>query len=212
MYDFLDKLFPNVDKEIKRLFTRYKSIVKFDELNALSNKTRELYLSLEEVNVRFYLKIAQEAYDRAFKQGWELKGETRNYENYKSDLTKTWLLLNVFAVHNPVTEYVYKNEVDRKRARFYEMLVATQKVLLSIKKAMQLWRQQTKEYAITVVDTATLQGFKDAGITHVIRKAVKDGSTCATCAELNGKVYPIDKIPSKTHYNCRCYYVPYIEK
>ena len=209
MYDYLEDLFPNVEKEIKKLFNRYTSVAKFDELNALSKKTRELYLTLEEVNVRFYLKLAQSAYDKAFKQGLELKKDKKKLESYRRELTKSWLLLNVFSVYNSVTGYVYKNEVDRKRARFYEMLVATAKVSPSIKTASRYWTQQTLEYAISVVDTATLQGFKDAEITHVMRKSMKDARVCAKCRELNDKVYPINKIPPKTHYNCRCYYVPY---
>ena len=208
MYKYLDQLFPNVEREIKRLFKTFTNVANFDELNTLSKKTSELYSTLSDVNIRFYLKIAQSAYDKAFKEGLEFKGDTKDFNSYRKELTKAWLLLSVLSAFNPVTGYVYKNEVDRKRARFYEMLVATMKIAPSNKVAFQHWKRQTLEYAISVVDEATIQGFKDAGVEYVIRKSQNDARVCEKCRALNNKKYRIDKIPPKTHYNCRCYYIP----
>jgi SPP1 gp7 family putative phage head morphogenesis protein len=43
-----------------------------------------------------------------------------------------------------------------------------------------------------------------AGIEEVEWVAEDDSRTCKICRERNGKVYKIDEIPPKPHYNCRC--------
>ena len=49
---------------------------------------------------------------------------------------------------------------------------------------------------------------RDAGVKKVRWVSVEDARRCKACADLDGKIFSINDIPSKQHRNCRCYVVP----
>ena len=175
--------------QIKKVFSRYKAIMKFDETN-LIKKSKGLYKELSIINEEAFLEIANEIYHEI------------NPEDDKK-LDKKWLAV-ILLGFEATTKYVYEHEVDRKRSRLYEALMSS-KSNAEFMTAFNLWWRQTAQYGIIVSDRAVIQAFKDAGVKKVRWNTEKDDRVCHTCKERSGKVYPIDKIPSKTHYNCRCW-------
>jgi SPP1 gp7 family putative phage head morphogenesis protein len=61
---------------------------------------------------------------------------------------------------------------------------------------------------LEAVDEATIDGYKDAGVSKVKWNTEIDGRECSVCRERNGKVYEIGNVPPKPHRNCRCYLSP----
>ena len=193
MYEKTDKKLQQLLKQITRLFNRYRAITDFDELNVIKN-TKDLYSELEKLNDDAYLEIANYYYQDATGTNKKLSTE--------------WLLALLLG-YDYVTRYVYKHEVERKRARLAESLIATHSKIDNFKTAKNLWWKQTSQYAISISDEAQLQGYRDVGVEYVKWNTVIDGKECKTCRERNGQIYPIDKVPPKPHYNCRCHFTPY---
>lgn len=198
--------YKNADEQLKKILRtakrefnkhRLKNFLPFDEINVLRLKktSKSLYKKLDKMNREFYMRTAQEAYRAAGGQ---------------NELDEEWLL--VFLENSdPVTEYIYTHEVDRKRDRFFESilaLLAVEHTSLEIektyKKAIDLWCRQTEQYEINIVDYARVQAFKENGEGFVQWFTQEDEKVCAICAPRNGEIYPINAIPDR-HYNCRCW-------
>ncbi len=124
--------------------------------------------------------------------------------------TKKWLLALLLA-YDPVTKYVYQHEIDRKRARTAEAIIASSDKALEFRRGLRYWQNMTDWYAIDVTDMAVLKSYEDAGVKRVRWISLEDGRECSTCSERSGKVYPINQIPPKPHLNCRCMYEPVFE-
>lgn len=165
-----------------------------DELNVIK-ASKEMYVKLEETNEKAFLKLARDRYK-------DITGEEADEK-----ATLAWLLLFLLA-YNPVTEFVYKNEVERKRDRFAETMVASVNKLLAIKRAMSLWLRQTEQFLILVEDEAVLRGYKHMGYKRVRWFTQEDERRCSECAARHGKIYSINNVPPKPHRNCRCYIEP----
>ena len=71
-------------------------------------------------------------------------------------------------------------------------------------KAMRYWSKQTGQYAIDVTDEAVKLAYSDAGIEEVMWITARDELVCDECGPLDGKVFPIDRVPPKPHWGCRC--------
>ena len=120
----------------------------------------------------------------------------------------------VLGGYNPVTGYVYGRELDRKRSRLVEeILTAVQmqdreRYENVLRKAANLFYTQSMQYAIDIADETLKAEMKKHGITEVVWLTEQDEKVCAECHARDGKIYKIDKIPPKPHYNCRCITVP----
>ena len=202
MYKLLDKLLATEMKRIRASFNQL-SVMGFDELNVVNTRktTQKMYDGFLKDNEDIYLKVARDAYKRA----------TEGSE--KIEIDREWLV-GVLAGYNLVTGYLYNREADRKRLRLNEQILTAreygnrQMFQDSLRRSANLWWTQTTQYGITAVDEATIQGFKDIGIKYVRWIAADDEKTCPTCGARDNKTYPINKIPPKPHYGCRCYVVP----
>lgn len=177
----------------QRLFSRYKALTstQFDSLNVIE-RSKELYKALNELNENAYLEIAKKAYKEF-------------YPTSETPPDREWLLA-ILLGYDAITKYVYEHEIDRKRARFAEALIATKKKQQEFSTAFNLLWKQTAQYGITVTDEAVMQAYKDFGIKKVRWIAEKDSRTCEVCRSRHNKIYSIDNAPKKTHYGCRCYY------
>lgn len=166
----------------------------FDELNVI-RASEALYDRLEKANEEAFLKLARERYK-------DITGEEADEK-----MSLAWLLA-FLATYNPVTEFVYENEVIRKRDRFKEAMIASPNKLASIHRAMSLWLRQTEQYLVLIEDAAVLEGFITNGVKRVRWFTQVDERRCPECKSMHGKVYDIKKVPPKPHRNCRCYLVP----
>ncbi len=165
-----------------------------DELNVLQ-ESKNLYHDLEEENEEAFLEVARARYE-------DITGKPPS-----RNISAAWLLA-FLAAYNPVTEYVYKHEVDRKRARFAEAVIASANKLEAIKRAMMAWIKQTQQFGIMVEDHAVITAYKDMGVKRVRWITQVDERRCPECKARHKKVYPINKIPPKPHWGCRCYFIP----
>lgn len=206
MYEYADKRLKAILQSQRELFNRFNRGAKFDNLNDLSNRTKVLYKNIETIVEREFVKIAKKQYEETYPEG------------DSSFITTAWIVSNVLKEYNGVTKYVYTRESDRKRARFYEMLVSTtngkeidrnikSEINSIIKKSNQLMELMNKQYAIIVVDKANIKALKDRGFSYGKWQSEDDNKTCNECYSMNNNVYPISDIPSKPHYGCRCWIV-----
>lgn len=69
--------------------------------------------------------------------------------------------------YNPVTEFIYQNEVARKRERFAESLIASANKLAMICRAVGLCLYQTEQYLALVEDVSVLEAYKTLGVKQV---------------------------------------------
>lgn len=162
----------------------------FDELNVLE-VTRTLYDQLRKDNQDVFLELAQERYQEAEPHGEELP-----------DLA--WLLA-LLAAYNAVTKVIYDNDVDRKRQYASEGINSRTAKVTEFRRGLHYWADLTEQYADIVTDETTLKAYRDAGVKRVKWHAVLDGKECETCKERDGKIYPINAVPPKTHKHCRCW-------
>lgn len=213
MYRYLDKLLAEAKKKIRTEFNRI-SVTGFDELNVVNTRkaTQEMFDRFLNDNEAMYLRVAKDAYKKAVKAAKE-----ENFSGEESAIDSAFIT-SVLTGYNLVTGYLYDKESDRKRLRLNEQILTareysdSQMFQDSLRRTANLWWTQTTQYGISMVDEATIKGFKDMGVKKARWIAADDEKTCPTCGERDNKVYRLNKIPPKPHYGCRCYIVPVREK
>lgn len=199
MYQITDKNLKKLKTKIWNRFLRFKAVSKFDELTILK-QAKSLYNDLETLNMDTFNEIALESYNEVFE---EYKDNLGLGEKDKK-LPTSKDIKKVLKNYDPVTNYVYINEVDRKRQRFVEDVIANQAQISSFRRAFNVWYKQAEQYCIEMERESTLKAYGDCGIEKVKWVAEKDGRTCEDCLELDGKIFTLDEVPSQPHINCRC--------
>lgn len=181
----------------------------FDELNIVGVKKhvhklyKDVYKAITKEFTAILNPLYQEIYDEAIALGFD--GDLR-------DLDEAWLE-DFFDEYNPVTKYVFSNEMDRKESRLFESLVATMdstdaSKMQSYKTAENLLVKQVKQYAVDLEDSIAMVVYEAVGVKKVKWVAEKDHKTCGECSEMDGEIFNIHDAPPKLHPNCRCYYIP----
>lgn len=177
----------------------------FDEVNIVGIKkhVHKLYKSIYKTVKQEFLKVVNEIYqtiyDEAVAMGFD--GDIRN-------LDEVWVE-EFFNWYNPVTKYVFSNEIDRKESRLFEALVSNElERLKSYAYAERLITQQIEQYAIDLEDTIAKVVYEDTKVKKVMWNAEDDHKTCSDCAELDGQIFELNNVPPKQHYNCRCWLTP----
>ena len=202
MYKHLDTLLVKAKERIRTEYGRI-GVMGFDALNVSGTKkvTGAMFDRLLDANETLYLKAAKQAYKTA------AEGEE------KTEINEEWLS-GILAGFSLVTGYLYTREAERKRLRLNEMILTAREfdsrpmLTEGIRRGANLWWTQTSQYGIEVVDSATLRAYRDRGVKRVKWITVQDERRCPTCGERHNKIYKIDEVPAKTHYNCRCYLIP----
>lgn len=165
-----------------------------DELNVI-RASEKLYTKLDDSNRTAFLKLARQRYQ-------DITGEED-----EDTISLAWLLL-ILLGYNPVTEFIYENEVERKQQRFAESMISSANKLAAIRRAMTLWTAQTEQYLVLIEDAAVLEAYKAMGVKRVRWITQVDERRCETCGPIHGKVFKINNVPPKPHRNCRCYVDP----
>lgn len=197
MYKETDKIIQYLNKRFIERFNKSKTILSFDEINVLQY-SKKLYEELEEITEKALLKLAQQIYKK-------------HSQSDKTDITLAWLL-GVLKEHNPVTKYVYLNELDRKRSRFAESLIASENKVNEADTALRYWVAMVNQYAIEITDQAVIQAYVDNDVEKVVWITTIDERRCAVCRKRDGEIYDIAKVPPKPHIGCRCYLEPWSGK
>jgi SPP1 gp7 family putative phage head morphogenesis protein len=187
-YQTADKVISYLIKRYQRLFRKARTTA-FDELNVIA--------------------VSHDIYDTALSETKQEMARLSRvvYERYgdREDFDGTAFVLALMLAYDPVTKYVYENEVDRKRARFVEGVLGSPSPLEEIKLAERLWVSMNKVFADEVTFQTMIQAYRDMGVKKVRWVTSEDERRCATCGAMHGKIYSIDKVPPKPHRNCRCW-------
>ena len=207
MYKYTDKVIRYMNRRTIALFHKSDKLIRQDELNVIEG-SKKLYDDLNHEAVEGLLRVAKEAYKNAYKNGLIILDKEQKPSNHI--VGKAWLLSHLND-YNPVTGYVFSKEVSRKRARFAESVIA-QRSQKDFKDAIRFWALMVAQYAIDITDSATEQGYKDAGVKYVKWNTEKDDRVCKVCRERDGKIYKIGEVPDKPHWHCRCYLTPVAHK
>lgn len=191
-------------KKLNREF-RHNRLALFDEMNVVGVRkhVNKLYKDAYKIIKKEFSEILNplytEIYDEAKALGFD--GDLR-------DLDEGWIE-EFFDEYNPVTKYVFKNEIERKKSYLFESLVAEPSAKLqSYAKAEKYLARQIKQYGILLEDAIAMQVYEDLDVAKVQWVAEDDYKTCGVCKELDGETFDLDKAPDKPHHNCRCYLTP----
>ena len=189
MYQKTDKVIAYLSKQYSKLFRR---VMSFDELNVI-NVSHEIFDEAIILTEREVTRLVKAVYDSK-REGGQISSEDA-----------LSLVLTLMLAYNPVTKYVYRNEMDRKRARFAEGVIASDSPREEIALATRLMIATNKQFAEDATFEAAVQAYRDDGVEHVRWVTAVDDRRCAECKSRHGKIYPINNIPPKPHRYCRCY-------
>lgn len=194
-YETTDRIWKRLEREIDRQFARNRNVIRMDALNVIE-RSHDIYDSLEDEVKVAYLEIAEEVY-----------ANTVQKKDEPSPISMVWVL-GMLAAYDAVTKYIFSAELERKRSRMAEAVIASSKKLTEIIRARNLLKRQVWQGAINIEDAAMLAAYRVDGVKKVRWVTAEDERRCAECGGRHGKVYSIDSVPPKPHHNCRCYLVP----
>ena len=186
-YAYTDKALTYLRRFYVTQFNSTKMQIRADNVNVITPITN-MYDRMRKETIRVFLKIANEKYR-------ECGGDT---------LAEMWLL-GFLADSNPLTGYIFLNDIERKRQYFTESVMSGENLDKASKKALRLWYGSVRQFADLVTDAAAIQAYYDAGIKTVQWVTQKDEHVCSECHARDGKTYPVKKVPTKPHYGCRCW-------
>ena len=202
---------------ITRIFKKSRLTLDFDHINqpvrTIQAESKRVYKQLEEKNRKAFLDLGYLVYIEAFQEAAPDAVDVEILQKAKKAISEKWLD-RLQSEYSPVTKYVYIREIERKRARFFESIVADTEAKLrrdmeaDYRSAENAWIRQTRQAMIDTEDRAAITAYKDAGVEHVRWNSQEDAKVCEECARIDGMVFPIDRVPDKPHRNCRCYITP----
>lgn len=189
-YAYTDKALKHLRRYYITEFNRAKMRIRNDELNVIGI-SKSLYDRIAKETERVFRLIAKQKYK-------ELTGE---------DFIIGMWLSGILDESDPLTGYVWRNDIDRKRQYFAESILSGEQLDKAAKKALRCWYGAQKQYCDIVTDAAALQAYSDSGMRFVVWRTAADERVCEICNDRDGHIYPIQYAPVKPHYGCRCYFV-----
>lgn len=188
-YQKTDKTIAYLNKQYAKLF---RQLTSFDELNVI-NVSHEIY---DEV-----LKLVERESTRLVKTVYDSYSE--NHTISTTDASD--FVLALMLAYNPVTKYVFKNELERKRSRFAEGVIASDTPKEEVELAKRLLVALNRQFEDDVTFDTVVKALEDDGVEKVRWITEVDDRRCAECKSRHGKIYKIHNIPPKPHRFCRCY-------
>lgn len=202
-YDEADKAIKAMNRDNLKTFSRLK-LAKWDELSVIREVTAAYNTVLRRVK-KWFLDVALLAYMSAMEEAGR-KGTERQARRAIND---DWILA-MLEETDPVLLYKFIPELERKKQRLIEALPVALDRNKEIDGALRAVSKQIGWSIINVVDAATVEAYEDAKVPYVKWLSEHDEKVCSICEERDGKVYRIDRIPTK-HPNCRCRLEPVYE-
>lgn len=189
-YDKTDKTISYLNKQYAKLFSRLTS---FDEMNVI-DVSRDIYREILRLIKQESARLVKTVY-----KSHRVNGDTISTKDANA------LVLLLMLAYNPVTKYVFKNELDRKRARFAEGVISSDTPREEVELAKRLLLGMSKQFEDDITFEAVIQAYKDDGVEKVRWITAVDDKRCTECKSRHNKIYSIDSIPPKPHRYCRCY-------
>lgn len=189
-YSKTDKTIAYLNRQYGRMF---RTAAAFDALNVI-DLSHEIYDEAYQMAEQEAIRLVESVY-----------GSYRRGEDAEGAFDPVSFVLALVLAYNPVTKYVFKNEIDRKRARFAESMLSSTTPAEEIARAKRLLAATNAQFMDDVTFDTLIQAYKDNGTKMVRWVTAVDDRRCKQCAARHGKKYPIDKVPAKPHIHCRCY-------
>ena len=205
LYKPLDEYIKKVKKKVKESFAPLY-ISGFDQLNIiqLAKSTALIYDEVDEFNREEFVKLVR--------HGWGFAEELMAV--HLSEIKAKDFVSEYLSGYDPVTQYVYDKELDRKRMRLNESILTAKeyqdivKLHKAVKKAADLLYTQGSQYALDILLSTLMKAYRDGGCKYLRWNTQEDEKVCRDCHDLDGKVFRISEYPEPQHYNCRCYPTP----
>lgn len=188
-YQKTDKTITYLNKQYSKLFSQLTS---FDELNVIE-VSHEIYDEVSKLVEKESTRLVKAVYD----------SYSENHTISSADALA--FVLALMLAYNPVTKYVYKNELERKRSRFAEGVIASDTPIEEVELAKRLLVALNRQFEDDVTFDTVVKAYEDDGVEEVRWITAEDDKRCKECKSRHGKIYPINKIPPKPHRYCRCY-------
>lgn len=214
IYGPCDEAIRDLDRENLRDFGKLK-LVKFDEVHIIQAVTKVYREAARKARKR-YREMALEAYLIALLMCGISGGRAARMA---ADAITDDFIDGILSDTDFVTMYRFNTETDRKAQRLIEALSAiageehpirepsvTRET--EIDRALKAWAKQLGQYAINITDHAVVQAFMDAGADGAIWVSERDNRVCPDCHQLDGRWFPLDELPPKPHWGCRCRLIP----
>lgn len=204
-----------MDRDNLRAFSRLK-LADFDRISVIRT-ILSLYETQRKKAKKKYLEIASEAYLLGLILTEKSISDKTARNMAKLAITDEWID-DLLSHTDFVTLYRFDTETERKAQRLIEAMAlvadesATHGMIgtpeetrnMLIDQALKQWTKQLGQYAINVTDAAVMQALDDAGVEGVVWVTERDQRVCADCHQLDGRWFPLDEVPAKPHWNCRC--------
>lgn len=187
LYDYTDRVIKYLARKNRAIFDEHLLRLSYAKDKDIIKESKEMYDELTDVAVAVYLKLANYVLKK-------YGGEPVNED---------WILDYLYAV-NGTTLYSFIKEVERKRGRFEERMIATRDRTDDNYKGLRDWSKMVNQYSIGITDEALHKVYEDTGVTIVKWVSVKDTRCCDECEELDGNLFPLKEVPPKPHWGCRC--------
>lgn len=202
-YDAADRAMRDINKRNLRAFSQLKTL-KFDELNVVRT-VGKVYDDSVRIAKKRFKSVGIEAFFLALVEVGIAKARAEGMA--EDSITEDWVL-DMLEDYDEVTLYQFTNEVERKKQRTAEAILASHDKNREVDKALRLWTLQIAQYMDDTVVYATLDAYKEAGIEKVQWITEKDNRVCEECRRLDGEIFDIDKVPPRQHFRCRCILKP----
>ena len=203
-YKIADEAAEKITRKLTQEF-RHNRLALFDEMNvsAVKKQVHKLYKKAYKIILNEFTAVLNLIYTDVYTEALEM-----GFDGDVRDLDEGFIE-EFFEEYNPVTKYVFKNEIGRKESRLFEAIISSKRELhQSYKTAENLLKKQVRQYAIDLEDAVTKTVYEDMGVQEVEWNAEIDHKTCGVCSEMDGQIFDINDVPPKQHYNCRCWITP----
>ena len=212
-YEYGDAQVAKLKREIMVLF-RKAMLMRFDEINSTDTAKviRRIYRTIGK-RTRVYLEDLVDYIWFTVLEEHNLTLDERAQARLRLSTPREFVDAYLSG-YDPVTKYVYDHELDRKRARLFESLIADREsdnptaIDTDYIRAQKLVTGQTEQYFIDVEDAARNRVYEAMGVPNVRWITEDDERVCEECGPMHGLVFPIDRIPPKPHPRCRCHTEP----
>ena len=191
-YTTTDKTISYMNRQYGKLFRRVTS---FDELNVI-DVSHEIYDEVYELAKQEAARLSEAVYK---------KNRTDDTAVADSEFNAAVFVLALALAYNPTTKYIFENEIERKRSRFAESVISSDTPTEEVALAKRLIAATNAQFMDDVTFDTLIKALKDSGVERVRWVTAKDDRRCKVCKSMDGRIYPIDKVPAKPHIRCRCY-------
>ena len=144
---------------------------------------------------------------------------TFNFYSYNHNLKDVEKIINQNFKGKHFSKRVWDNEqeVAKKLTKqcqdFLQGKINVNQIAKEIKNTYNTSSYNAKRLVTTEVSRCHNESFRrfcyETGVKKVIRNAMLDNKTCTDCAEHDGEIYDIGKMPDVSHPMCRCFYEVY---